>query len=60
MLVAKRKQAGKYSWHRMAEQTLDIYKQALGEWLELTAGTKPQRMPTNKETRTQHWYHQQR
>jgi glycosyltransferase involved in cell wall biosynthesis len=26
-----KKQAAKYSWRRMAEQTLAIYKQALGE-----------------------------
>lgn len=31
-LVKKgRAQARKYSWHRMAEQTLDVYRQALGE-----------------------------
>jgi glycosyltransferase involved in cell wall biosynthesis len=26
-----KKQAAKYSWKRMAEQTLEVYKQALGE-----------------------------
>jgi glycosyltransferase involved in cell wall biosynthesis len=31
LIAAGKKQAGKYSWQRMAEQTLDIYKQALHE-----------------------------
>lgn len=31
LITAGRKQAAKYSWQRMAEQTLDIYKYVLGE-----------------------------
>jgi glycosyltransferase involved in cell wall biosynthesis len=31
LIKAGYKQAGKYSWTKMAEQTLDIYKLVLGE-----------------------------
>lgn len=31
LIAAGKKQAGKYSWRRMAEQTLDLYKAALHE-----------------------------
>lgn len=30
--AAGKRQAKKYSWHKMAEQTLDLYKRALGEY----------------------------
>jgi glycosyltransferase involved in cell wall biosynthesis len=31
MIQKRKKQAASYSWQRMAEQTLEVYKQALGE-----------------------------
>ena len=31
LIVAGKKQAKRYSWRRMAEQTLDVYRQVLGE-----------------------------